>query len=184
MSKYSLAFKQSVIAAYESGTEGARAVAARFDVDHSTVRKWAAAHAAHGVSGLVKKFGSFDASFKLSVLQRMWDDGLSYRQTAALFNIRNSGCLPDWERRYKTGGIDALSPRRRGRQRSMPEPPVPKEPDASRSDDKKSREELLAELSLSAHGERLPKKTGGLNAGTTSGPKSASRPGVKAALSA
>ncbi len=74
MSKYSLAFKQSVIAAYESGTEGARAVAARFDVDHSTVRKWAAAHAAHGVSGLVKKFGSFDASFKLSVLQRMWDD--------------------------------------------------------------------------------------------------------------
>ena len=147
MSKYSLAFKQSVIAAYESGTEGARAVAARFDVDHSTVRKWAAAHAAHGVSGLVKKSGSFDASFKLSVLQRMWDDGLSYRQTAALFNIRNRSCLPDWERRYKTGGIDALSPRRRGRPRLMPEPPVPKEPDASRSDDKKSREELLAELS-------------------------------------
>ncbi|MDW9912747.1 helix-turn-helix domain-containing protein [Sinorhizobium meliloti] len=41
----------------------------------------------------------------------MWEDGLSYRQTAALFNIRNAGCLSDWERRYETGGIDALAAR-------------------------------------------------------------------------
>jgi transposase len=74
----------------------------------------------------------------------MWEDGLSYRQTAALFDIRNRSSLADWERRYQTGGIDALSPRRKGRPRSMPEPQ--KQPDASRSDDKKSREELLAEL--------------------------------------
>jgi transposase len=76
----------------------------------------------------------------------MWEDGLSYRQTAALFNIRNASCLSDWERRHKTGGIDALSPRRRGRPRSMSEPPTPKEPDALHGDEAKSREELLAEL--------------------------------------
>jgi transposase len=146
MSKYSLAFKQSVIAAYESGTEGARAVAAQFDVDHSTVRKWAAAHAAHGVSGLVKKFSSYDASFKLSVLQRMWDDGLSYRQAAAIFNIRNKSCLVDWEKRYERGGLEALAFRRRGRPRSMPKPPATDEPQALASDDTKSREELLSEL--------------------------------------
>ncbi|RVJ64843.1 helix-turn-helix domain-containing protein [Sinorhizobium meliloti] len=39
----------------------------------------------------------------------MWEDGLSDGQTAALFNIRNAGCLSDWERRYETGGIDALA---------------------------------------------------------------------------
>lgn len=78
--------------------------------------------------------------------QRMWEDGLSYRQTAALFNIRNAGCLSDWERRYETVGIDALAPRRRGRPRTMPESPLPKQPQAPQYDETKSRAELLAEL--------------------------------------
>jgi len=41
----------------------------------------------------------------------MWEDGLSYRQTAAPFDIRDKSCVVDLERRYKTGGIDALTPR-------------------------------------------------------------------------
>jgi transposase-like protein len=49
MSKYSTSFKQSVVSAYESGSEGFREVGARFAVDHSTVRKWVAIHAAHGL---------------------------------------------------------------------------------------------------------------------------------------
>ena len=76
----------------------------------------------------------------------MWKDGLSYRQTAALFDIRNKGCLSDWERRYETGGIDALTSRRKGGPRSMSEPPIPREPQALQSDEAKSREELLSEL--------------------------------------
>ncbi|WP_425374519.1 hypothetical protein [Mesorhizobium waimense] len=48
---------------------------------------------AHGDAGLLGKYGRYDAAFKLSVLERMWEEGLSYRQTAALFNIRNAGCL-------------------------------------------------------------------------------------------
>ncbi|ASP73264.1 helix-turn-helix domain-containing protein [Sinorhizobium meliloti] len=87
------------------------------------------------VAGLSKKFSSYDAEFKLSVVKRMWEDGLSYRQTAALFNIRNAGCLSDWERRYETGGIDALAPRRRGRPRT--EPPLPKQPQAPQNDETK-----------------------------------------------
>ena len=146
MSKYSLEFKQSVVAAYESGEEGADTVAARFSIDHSTVRLWVAAHSAHGLAGLVRKFSHYDAAFKLSVLQRMWDDGLSYRQVAAIFDIRNKGCLADWERRYERGGLEALAPRRRGRPRSMSKPPAADELDALRTDDTKSREELLSEL--------------------------------------
>jgi transposase len=146
MSKYSTAFKQSVVAAYEGGREGARAVAARFGIDHSTVRIWAAAHAAHGLAGLSKKFSVYEATFKLSVLQRMWDDGLSYRQTAAIFNIRNKSSLVDWETRYERGGIEALAPRRKGRPRLVPKPPVSTEPQTSPNDDGRSREELLSEL--------------------------------------
>ncbi|CCM76650.1 putative transposase [Rhizobium mesoamericanum STM3625] len=146
MSKHSLAFKLSVVEFCEKGGRSAREVCVHFGVDHATVRKWVASYEAHGAAGLAKKFSHYDAAFKLSVLQRMWEDGLSYRQTAALFDIRNKGSVVDWERRHKTGGIDALSPRRKGRPRSMPEPPISKQPQASHSDEAKSREELLAEL--------------------------------------
>jgi len=147
MSKYSTSFKQSVVDFYGGGERSVQQVSAHFGVDHSTVRKWVALYAAHGADGLAAKFSHYTAEFKLSVLRRMWDDGLSYRQTAALFNLRNRSCLPDWERRCKAGGIDALIPRRRGRPRSMPEPPVPPDKsDALQSDEAKSREDLLAEL--------------------------------------
>jgi transposase len=148
MSKYSLEFKHSVVLAYDEGDGGAEMVASRFGVDHSTVRKWVSAFAAHGLKGLEKKYSRYDATFKLSVLQRMWDDGLSYRQTAAIFDIRNKSRIVDWARRYESGGLEALIPRRKGRLKAMSRPPATTdEPQAaSLSDATKSREELLSEL--------------------------------------
>ena len=148
MSRHSVAFKRLVVDFYGNGERSFGEAAAKFGLDHATVRKWVAIHAAHGLVGLAKKFSQYDADFKLLVLRRMWDDGLSRRQTAAIFNIRNAGCLSDWERRYECGGIDALASRRKGRPRSMPKPP-PKTPGSivPPDDDAKSREELLAELS-------------------------------------
>ena len=147
MSKYSTIFKQSVVSAYAGGTDGFRAIGVRFGVDHSTVRKWVSIHAAHGLAGLEKKFSRYDAKFKLSVLRRMWEDGLSHRQAAAVFNIRNKSLIADWEWRYEHGGIEALALRRKGRPRSMPEPPGPNHPQSLPSDDTRSRQELLSELS-------------------------------------
>ena len=147
MPKYSSSFKERVVAFYSEGERGYKEVVSRFGVDHSTVRKWIASHAAHGLAGLSKKYSHYDAHFRLSVLERMWKDGLSHRQTAAIFDIRNPRCLSDWERLYETGGIEALAPRRRGKPRSMPEPPIiPVGPGEPQKDEARSREELLAEL--------------------------------------
>ncbi|MDQ0560220.1 transposase [Rhizobium mesoamericanum] len=84
MSKHDEAFKRSVVEFYQKGERGSREVDRHFGVDHATVRKWAASYEGHGPAGLAKKFSHYNAAFKLSVLQRMWEDGLSYRQTAAL----------------------------------------------------------------------------------------------------
>ena len=108
MYKYSTSFKLSVVEAFLEGSLGSKRIGQRFGIDHSTVREWVAGYEAHGAASLSKKFRHYDAAFKLSVLQRMWEDGLSCRQTAALFNLRRR-CLADWERRYKTDGIDALN---------------------------------------------------------------------------
>lgn len=143
MSKHSARFKRSVVDSYLCGDESFASTASKHGIDAATVRKWVALYRAHGDGGLSSKYGRYDAAFKLSVLERMWEEGLPYRQTAALFNIRNAGCLAGWEKRYHAGGIEALGPRPRGR--PMSKPPAPTVPVAA-NDEAKSREELLAEL--------------------------------------
>ncbi|PUA41248.1 hypothetical protein C5U62_33070, partial [Pseudomonas protegens] len=39
----------------------------------------------------------------------MREEELSYRQVAALFDIRKSDIIGEWERRYDEGGLEALS---------------------------------------------------------------------------
>lgn len=146
MSKHSTALKQCVVDLYLGGEESYESTGCRYGIDHGTVRKWVASYKAHGAAGLARKFSHYDADFKLSVLSRMWEDGLSYRQAAAIFDIRSASCLGAWERGYRRGGIEALTPRRKGRPRSMPEPEMPKREEALLSDDAKSRDQLLAEL--------------------------------------
>ena len=146
MSKYSASFKERVVAFYGGGERSYADVGLQFGIDHSTVRKWVGLHAAHGSAGLAKKRSCYDATFKMSVLQRMWTEGLSYRHAAAIFNIRNASCLPAWQRCYERGGIEGLAPRRTGRPPGMKKPqPSSETPDPS-TDSTKSREELLAEL--------------------------------------
>ncbi|MDX8524921.1 helix-turn-helix domain-containing protein [Mesorhizobium sp. MSK_1335] len=121
MSRFSEIEKRSIVERYLSGDESYASAGAAAGIDAATVRKWVALYQAHGDAGLLGKYDHYDAAFKLSVLERMWGEGLSYRQTA-LFNIRNAGCLAGWEKRYHAGGIEALAPRPRGRPRSMPKP--------------------------------------------------------------
>jgi transposase len=108
------------------------------------VRRWVLAFRAHGLDGLKKKFSHYSAEFKLSVLQHMWDNELSYGQTTALFNIRSPGAISAWEHDYRRAGLDALAARPRGRPKSMSV--APSQPEQTPDDDKRSREELLAEL--------------------------------------
>jgi transposase len=75
----------------------------------------------------------------------MWDQQLSYAETALVFDIRSSGCLGVWERSYHSGAIEALTPRTRGRPKNMSTPPTT-QPPSTKEDESRSREELLAEV--------------------------------------
>lgn len=142
MSRYSAGFKRSVVGSYLCGNESYASAASKHGIDAENVRQWVALSQAHGDAGPSGKYDHYDAAFKLSVLERMWKEGLSHRQTAALFNIRNAGCLTEWEKRYHADGIEVLGPRPRGRPMSKPIPAVP----VAARDEAKTREELLAEL--------------------------------------
>lgn len=143
MGKYTEQAKLAAVQDYCSGSAGLRDVAHRHNVDFSSLRQWVAAYQVHGVAGLKeKKLQRYSNDFKLSVLKRMREEQLSYRQTAALFDI-----IGLWERRFDEGGFDALTkqPNRAGRPKKMPTTTPPVQP-SSTDDESRSRDDLLAEV--------------------------------------
>lgn len=146
MTKYDEQFRLSVVQSYEQGTQGFKAVARRYGLDHGLVRRWVKAYQEHGLAGLRKKYSHYSAAFKLSVLQRMQQEGLSARQAIALFNLGVSATvITDWERRYHEQGLAGLQPKPRGRPKKMPVPESPK-PVEALPDDARSREDLMEEV--------------------------------------
>ena len=165
MERYSEQTKLAAIDAYLTGQRGLIATAEQMGVGVSSLRKWIAAYEANGVAGIrVKRSGQwYDLEFKLEVLKRARDDGLSNRQAAALFNIRNFNIIGIWERAYEARGMVGLDSRRTGRRTRSSEEGVPAPSPESRGDDDTcSRQELFKELiSLRAENAYL-KKVGAL----------------------
>lgn len=146
MSKYNEQFKLAIVQQYLSGTSSFKKVADEHSLPHSTVRLWVELYRVHGTDGLAKKFSHYNVEFRHSVLRHMWDAQLSYRQVAAVFNIRNAGCISHWERCYHSGGLDALTPRKRGRSTKMPIPPNTEPPEAPPDPAGRTHHELVAEV--------------------------------------
>jgi transposase len=143
MSKYSEQFKLNVIEYYATGLAGYRNVGHHFGVAPAIIRRWVLWYRTHGVAGLSKQVSSYSPEFKLSVLQHMWDNSLSQTQAAAVFNIRSTVSVGCWERRFLSGGIEALRPSRR--KPSQLVAPTSKPPTLV-NDQERSREDILAEL--------------------------------------
>jgi len=144
MVKYTPEFKLIVVRRYLDGSMGYRTLAEEFGIaNFSLVQRWVGFFRAHGEKGLERKRKSYDAAFKLSLLQHMWDNKLSKGQAATVFNVRRHATIGDWERAYREGGIAALEPGPIGRSRVQPEQD---KPDTAEDVDNRSREDLLDEL--------------------------------------
>jgi transposase len=121
---------------------GYHSLGAHYGVAAAHIRNWVAAYRLHGIDGLRRKVTGYDAKFKRTVLQHMWDNGLSNRQAAAHFNVRNPTSIGIWVRRYREGGMAALA-RPRKHVLNMKAPTSKPEP---KPDHERSREDLLKEL--------------------------------------
>jgi transposase len=76
----------------------------------------------------------------------MQDEKLSYRQIAALFNIRNRDMIALWQQAYAVGGFAALSPRWSIRRIAMAKQMDPEPGGEDHENEKRTRQELLDEL--------------------------------------
>lgn len=140
--KYSDQFKLQVVKQCLRGDLGIEELAHQLGLDYSMVRRWLEHYRQHGPSGLRQTRRHYSAAFKREVLERMWRDGLSIRQTEALFDIRANGAIGRWQRQYHSGGLTALAPKRKGRRPMTKKPPSPPPP----PDEERSHDELLEEL--------------------------------------
>lgn len=129
MAKHDESFKLEVVQRYLSASIGARTLALQYGLDHGTVRRWVESYRQHGEEGLRRrsKYCCYSVQFKLSVLRRMWEEELSYRRAAALFDVRGGhNVVATWERRYHEDGLEALKSKPRGFPKRMTAPKRPK----------------------------------------------------------
>ncbi|GAB6873442.1 helix-turn-helix domain-containing protein [Halomonas shantousis] len=140
--QYDERFKLRVVQQCLREDTSLRELARQHGLDESSLRQWRDNYRQHGALGLRRKYRHRSAAFKLAVLERMWRDGLSRRQAAVLFDIRECGAIGRWEQQYHSGGLSALAPKRKGRR------PMAKKPSSSPPppDRERSHEELLEEL--------------------------------------
>lgn len=146
MGKYSEQFKITAVKAYMNGNDGFRKVSNRYSMDCSLLRRWVAAFQVRGSAGLRANGQPYSAAFKLSVVECMHKEQLSFREVAARFGLGQSSQVGIWERQYYSGGLDALSVPTRKKTASMPKKTPAQHEFQLPDDDSKSREQLKAEL--------------------------------------
>src|SRR4051812_10094940 len=105
MIKYTDKQKLDAVKAYRKGSGGLIATAAAQGVNVASLRKWVAGYDSQGDAGVVtKRRSNYDPDFKLEVLRRMKEEGLSCNQTAALLNVRRRDQVAEWWRLYSAHG--------------------------------------------------------------------------------
>ncbi|MNF52352.1 Transposase [compost metagenome] len=150
MGKYSDQTKLDAVKDYCSGNAGLKDVARHHDVNVSSLRQWVAGYRAHGEIGVRSKKRSptnYSAEFKLLVLQRMHEEGLSQRQVAALFNIRRFNVIGEWEKKLNQGGPKMLERASVNRRKDIPRTHAPTiQIKRQSTDHEQSHQDLLDEL--------------------------------------
>jgi transposase len=146
MGKYSKQFKLSAINAYLERGQGFRHVAAQLQMDPTLLRRWVAAYELHDEASLLGRVKEHSPEFKLSVLQHMEREKLSFRQTAAVFNLGSSTQIGRWQQQYYSGGIEALTSGKKGPRNVMPKLPAKPRKPVLLTDEERAHKELLDEL--------------------------------------
>lgn len=141
MAKYSYEEKLEAVKRVIDDGMSIKASARILGAGPTPVLRWVSRYNQFGPEGLLMKHGSYDGSFKVSVIEYMHENHLSLFQTAVKFGIPNDTTVGKWERIYYEEGPQGLFQGRRGRPRKM-------NSDSKRTAklNKETEEDLIAEV--------------------------------------
>ena len=144
--KYTDKQRLKAVQAYMTGNHGLRATAGKQGVGFDSLRLWVAAYREHGEAGVKERTQKlqYAPELRLEIVNRIRDEGLSYRQAAAIYGIRRFDLIAIWQRAYAKSGLEGLTPMRPGprKRTDAVEGETIKPPD----DAARSRQDLLDEL--------------------------------------
>ncbi|MBU5451549.1 helix-turn-helix domain-containing protein, partial [Acetivibrio sp. MSJd-27] len=84
-------------------------------IHKSDISKWVAKYQYHGMEGMEQRCYTYLPEFKQQVIEDMRTNQLSYRETAAKYNIGIHTTIKRWERIYLEKGYEGLKEQKRGR---------------------------------------------------------------------
>ena len=94
-----------------------RASAAQIGACKSDAQKWVGLYKAHGPEGLIPDNKWYDGQTRLLVIEYMYKNNLSTRETATKFGILSPSTIIRWKSVYDKEGREALLKEDRGRKK-------------------------------------------------------------------
>lgn len=113
--KYSAELKMEIVNLVLKEGKSIDEVAEKFYVHKGDISKWVAAYQYHGAEGVERQYRTYTPEFKRQVIEDMRSNHLSYRETAAKYNIGIHSTIKQWERIYLEKGYEGLKEQKRGR---------------------------------------------------------------------
>ena len=137
--KHSKRLKLIAVKRYLSGGVVYRELASKHGISRSALQRWVTWYKAHNSFEPTKPAEPHSAEFKLSALQYMWDNRLSYGQATVHFKIDGHNTLRKWACLLRQQGVTALMPDRPPQHKSMTIP-------TTKPEEKKSEQPSYADL--------------------------------------
>lgn len=142
MAKYSNEFKLKIVMEYLGGDIGYRSLARKYHIPSDRrIRGWVAAYQAGGLEKISRSRQNqvYSFKFKLHAVQLYLSTETSYQDLAFSLGLKEPSVLAQWVSRYRSFGIEALKPQRKGRR---PQLKVKK----TRKTDETEQEALIRQL--------------------------------------
>lgn len=114
MAKYSLEFKLEIVKHYLGNYGGYLAVAKKYNIQDSIVRRWVNSYQQFGIEGLKRSKNQthYTVDFKLSAVKLYETTEMSYREVANSLGMNNPSLICNWRTTILKKGADGLSEQR------------------------------------------------------------------------
>jgi transposase len=107
MAKFTKEEKINIVLRYINGNNSMNKVAKEENISHSELSAWVLLYEHHGIEGFIKRYTSYSLQFKMDVLNYMDEQGISYRKTAAIFNLSSYSMIRSWRLQLNPDGLKA-----------------------------------------------------------------------------
>ena len=122
MAKYSMECKLKIVREYLAGKGSYEALSKQYKIASGHIKTWVKVYEAFGAKGLERSHAqqTYTFEFKRSAVECYLSTEASYQEVAIAFGLNNPSLLARWTKEYRSGGVDALRPKPKGRANKRP----------------------------------------------------------------